>query len=1237
MEEKKGENLVSGDGRTAPNLVGIEKISEAIVADPISFNDELCALFLEAMGKSRKHHSEVCRTLKAIFKICAIKSAHYVSDRKRQELNELSLYDVLRKIASKHWHEEIAHCRSKTGMCSNLFVEGTMLHVYRCTHHKESLLAHSLMTAINAILYAIEAGRPDMAVFCGMLGLFHDAGKVFANNNCDSKGSFTSFGGHALASQMTMQYYWHESMSEFISHEDYKVMCKVFGVHMCGYHDPNAPDFQKKSEAFKIDCSDQRSVFAICALRCADTSSRVSDTPVDHNQLSVDQALFEDAIRRPRESVSVLRDNKDVLLMLAGPSGAGKSTVARRIMDIGGGQVVIVERDSLIAFVCVGVKRRLEGAAYATIYEIYRTNQALQKLVKNKGTRFVGTELEAQIFVAAQKQWNTFLSTGDPQTAGFEPIPIWCQGDPVPNISKTINDLFKDEVRNALQRNKIVVLDTVACMFPDTLRAMLPSEAFDALVLTFHVTSSCGSSGDTRNGSEKKQVELAGRASPLVAQYTNFAQHATTREVKHDGRAPTREVKHDGRAPTREVKHDDRAPTVIRPRFTEVLTRTPQNPHFDFSRVDWWIKTLAMELDERSVATEEKEEKKEECADNASDIFEGYDPVTHNMTQCELLAYLLQTHNNDLSVVSAKLFKMGFKSTSFIKDNAPHETLSVLSQELAAAGFISRVYDLSDFKDSRLKSAFTMSILTVKYLEHRRGPEMWKPKYARELRGTTFLINPETHEITILKSGLLRGAELASVAVRRGKHATDDIDTKGSVSHLDPNQQNMAQAIMGDTQLPSITTASSKIDGSLAQWTVYRGWLVPVINSYVKLFGTQFHKECARMSMAESENTALVLPSTNGTFLSGEPFTPYFVTAMLCSADSRGHQLATREDLQGMNPNEAWSRYGPLWMKKFFALSGIVGVNTPEGTCSTTYHFEMVCKGRCDAFGGPPHTEHAVMYKQDGFLWLGMSMHHFVPHSEFDPKKVIFQMPSFWIVKNAHEVNALLEGYTSVIYGRLTTDGFFAAIPPEHRNCLWEQVDFEGLVLFWKIDGIQESAKAKTPQYYASHKPDHTAGEAQLSALAATGFFPGVYAFLHPTSSSGDEINIEFIKNELPKVAARLGQLLDPANPGSPLAENLKEAQTRNRGLLAVQKMVLNKRTSDKRLVAGEHIIGCFVPSFPSLDRKTCTIDEDLQKIAMTFLIDTPEKRTKKIAGLSLDDNFPNVKLLRKLQELCTA
>ena len=1236
----------------APRMLGIiETIAKNTLTCPESFTLDTCQKLLSTLvhQDADAYLTGVFATLMRIFEYCRSKSTHYVSDGTREECIETSLTDVLKRVASEDWHTATAKCKHlKNGACAhgNPLVNGN--HLFRCSHHLESLSAHSLMAAIRAIIYAFKKGRPDLAFLCGLCGLFHDIGKMFANHAIDTKkGTFMGFLGHAITSQMMMHFFWDENMRESpVSREEYFAMCKVIAVHMCGYHDVNAPDFNLKIKAFQAELC-ELSMFLLCALRYGDRLSAISNPQPTYEEQQRkmkeherDQAIFESALF-DSQPCQLLDGKQGTFVMFTGPSGGGKTFFANQL-KAGNKHVVDVSRDECIAYVTTGNMVRLHGIPYALMYAIFAANKKLRVLMKAI-RNFKGTEPIALEFSRTQQAWNTYLQAGHPQVEEFKSISVWEKGQDVPDMTRLVNDRVKALIHNALSQDKIVFFDTVANSWPEELRTMLPENVQRALVITIHCLSSCEVKGDRNGLSHQNQLALSGPKGPYSFASSSMSKFAMIRETKCDA--------------------------MVRPMFVHVRVITPANSNPGNSDVMRMFARISTECDERKNRvlrakeeeaekkasecempnekedakrkprhTERVEEKKEEQISADADInFEGYDPLTHNMTPEQLITYLYRVCENEPSAVKDRLFKKHFTSSPFIKASATNKQLSDLSKEWAKTKLDISPYEPEAFDDPKLRAAFVSSIFVVNYIDHHKDASMWKPLWAKNMRGVVFLVNPETHEVTLIKSGLPRGAELASTDVKNKNLATEDVPVSGNLVHLDKHLQTMGGAITSSASLPEMTFMTSKVDGSAGQFTIVSGWLVAVLSPVIEIFGSDFHKSFAKMSLDESGGTKLAFPSTKGTFLCESDFLPYFITSLLCSADAIGISVATRENLQDKTPTDAWAEYGLSWMKKFFQLAALVEV--PEGTFTITFHVEMVCACRQDAFGGAPHTELAVSYKRDGLLFLGVSMPAFTPHTAFASSDVPFQVPTFWTAQSGKDVNDLQRGFSKVISGEITMDQFLKMHRPKYRNHLWTELDFEGIVLFWYVDGKWMYAKAKTLAYYIAHKPKFHNGNEILKALAESGRFPNVENLLRPTSSSGVEINIQYIQKELPEVAARLVQLLNPANPDSPLKEKLAEAKIkiRNGDLSAVQKFVMNARTSDKRLVAGEHIIGCFAPSFPSLDVKTRTIDEDLQKIAITFLIDTPEKRTKKIAGLSLDDTFPNVKLLRKLQELCTA
>ena len=301
----------------------------------------------------------------------------------------------------------------------------------------------------------------------------------------------------------------------------------------------------------------------------------------------------------------------------------------------------------------------------------------------------------------------------------------------------------------------------------------------------------------------------------------------------------------------------------------------------------------------------------------------------------------------------------------------------------------------------------------------------------------------------------------------------------------------------------------------------------------------------------------------------------------------------------------------------------------------------MVCKGRQDAFGGAPHTELAVTYDDDGLFFLGKSTQRaFTPHTEFASYDVPFQVPTYWTAQSGEDVNNLLRGFSRVISGEITKDQLFQTYPPKYHNVLWALLDFEGIVLFWYVDGKWMYAKAKTIAYYIAHKPKHHYGLETLLALAVTGRFENVNNLLRP---AGVEFTKEYLQAGLTAVANHLDDALRPDAPdlSEPFAVAINKLKGKKVPLTQLQRIVIGdalRGGGDKKVI--NMLQQSFEQSFPLLDVKKNGLDKVLQQITMTVLLDAnPETRLKKIASITLDDadTTPGSVLAKKLRELCTA
>lgn len=483
----------------------------------------------------------------------------------------------------------------------------------------------------------------------------------------------------------------------------------------------------------------------------------------------------------------------------------------------------------------------------------------------------------------------------------------------------------------------------------------------------------------------------------------------------------------------------------------------------------------------------------------------GVDPLTKSMNVVEFYSHLLKKYSGDRAQIREFLKTLGGEYPCGFMHNAFFEKsygsmdakeqddfclkLEALSTAWVKAKYTKTVRTAQEFlSDDGLREAYMNSIVVVKYFEQ-YGARFWQNAWAKEMRGTVLFVNPETHDVRCAVK-LNRGAEAITGMVSKMGLETQDVKP-GKVQILDEEQKDTCIRLCVGKPIDMHLT--SKGDGSLLVVTSFTETMRDVMIPVIELFGTEYTRLWAKISLDLSDGKRLLVPSTQGTFMESGFMGPYMVTAMLC-----GSEICTRQELDALNKIdnyvEAWDRYGEKWIRKFLGFTFF-----DSQTEIQTFCFEAICKNRCGLFGDRPHIELACSYDRDRLIFLGTSIcdkRFYIPHSMLGAQSLIpFEEPLWWQIKHADKVDRMIDDIGQMILGKMDKKTYLTHHPPQNRgfDILDEKmveaaiIDYEGWVamkvaVFKTTDsdhiqiidalGIPVTiySKIKTEPYYRSHK-----------------------------------------------------------------------------------------------------------------------------------------------------------------------
>lgn len=352
-------------------------------------------------------------------------------------------------------------------------------------------------------------------------------------------------------------------------------------------------------------------------------------------------------------------------------------------------------------------------------------------------------------------------------------------------------------------------------------------------------------------------------------------------------------------------------------------------------------------------------------------------------------------------------------------------------------------------------------VIRIKYIDTNR---LWKPKWTRQCRGVTLLLN-DSDEWVCVKYQLQRGAEVLT-----GIHLKADItetesfsmtDFGSGVEILDENQQETIKLLMSRSDINAIL--SFKSDGSLFGVNMYSGKYKTLMTQLIQDYADEFCKTVLQKAN-ELELPFVPIFSSQATFFLGDMMHDYMVTAIL------GDSMIPESEFSNYSPIEAFRKYGDkflLKLKRFYELY-------PEKNDVMTLSFEARCRNRRTAWG-KNHSELTIAYETSGLKCLGLSLGDknliYKAHFQFDDilNACDLDEPMWWQINHSDQIENILTSLTEAIRGKLD---FLEVHKPSNRHQLRNtEYDYEGFVLYRILEnGELDYNKIKTEEYYKTHK-----------------------------------------------------------------------------------------------------------------------------------------------------------------------
>lgn len=1148
-------------------------------------------------GETLKHITDA---LGIIRKISAIESSIWESDGVEQFKTASSLSSLLLKTLNGNFHTVREQCQvydAKTHRCklgNPLIVEQdgrkTDEHVFSCEFHMyDSLSIHLTLASLTNMIWAINNSLTDHQVMmAGLLGLYHDIGKMQTVEIYEFKNTMiTGFPAHAEAGAMLFQMHHNNDMDQYISKTDYMVVSIAILRHMCGYHGDANESNSYKRDLLLIEQPEIRRLLTIN--RVGDYFGKIPDAKLDletpqhfleqqkfFEQKMSDSNKFDlDRLFSYKNHCGSIESDK-IIIYLIGTSGAGKTYFVEKARGVFKNNVTVVSRDELIAAACVSVHKRLEGEAYVNMYKIYEAGKALafylrkissgKKLDKREQQEF---EKNKVLLTDVQTKWNTYIESVP--ECNFPHIDVYDGREDVPNIPEKVQQMYEHEIYAALgDKKRFLILDTFMNCFPMAVESTVPKDLNRYFRVHIHIQSYLERKTSTITQTIEQQLKVSG---PYGLENLVHPDGFKNGKTKKMFASLSSEIGTDGPFP-RSMFASRFRPHLV----AGVITRTEQNPDgIGYSEVFNCLSRLVgkntVQDEEVSETVDEKPPVLEKTAGVSIDVF-GVDPVTKNMDVVTFYNHLYKRYSGDINRLQEYLrcldgigVPCGFMHISILEKkyemmpSAEQKefctALGLLSTTWAALGVVKTECSAEEFeKNKDLRDRYSNTIVILKYYEQ-FGARFWQNNWAKEMRGLAGFVHPESGEFEVLSYKLPRGAEVVTGMVANKGIDTQDVK-EGRIDILDDEQKDTCTRLC--KKQPINMHLTSKGDGSLCVVNSYTGRTLDIMIPIVEVFGSDYSKLWARMSLDITGGKRMLIPATQGTVMEGGFMAPYMVTSMLV-----GSGIVTREKLVELHDEkktyiEVWQMYGEEWIKKFLQFRFFDDLSDTQTFC-----FEAICKNRCGLFGDRPHTELACTYDRDRFIFLGTSIakrRFYIPHTVYETnisKNIPFEVPLWWNIADGATVDQMIDDIDLLMRCKMTKEEYLKTYPPSNNGFDVENsdhirdaiLDFEGWVAMKiaclpvtdpdhakVIDSLKIPltiySKIKTHAYYISHKFH----EVNVPTLIELGRVCNVFPLATKLASICES---GVITRRLAQVREKVLELLDFNNPDNKILPMLRE------------------------------------------------------------------------------------------------
>ena len=345
------------------------------------------------------------------------------------------------------------------------------------------------------------------------------------------------------------------------------------------------------------------------------------------------------------------------------------------------------------------------------------------------------------------------------------------------------------------------------------------------------------------------------------------------------------------------------------------------------------------------------------------------------------------------------------------------------------------------------------NIVGIKYIDGIN--KIWKPLWARKMRGKFYYVNPSTSKVIVIKDSLIRGMEILPKSGYYEKYGiTETQDYNNDKSIFDPIQQELITLFKSDNILTRETYITLKVVGSLVVVNIYpiKTEQYSIINNIIDIYGDNFTKLLA--NYCKENKLPLITISTNGTLFIGNLMQDYFLTSI---QNLVSFEVKSLSDWENIIPI-----FTQIFIEYYKNLLKLLKNNNPVSIC-----FESICKNRT-TFMGTVHIELAINYDNNNLILLGLCNNNmYYPH--FKLPRIFFTQPWYMRINNTTQVFNILEMMNQIVCETIDKNELFK-LGNINDSLISTDLHIEGLILLSYLENdLIDYEKIKTKEYYICH------------------------------------------------------------------------------------------------------------------------------------------------------------------------